>query len=169
MSELTRYIKQMSLWWFVAIITSLVLGISISLIALQSYLLHGEISREPFIIGIVATAITAITIVTLAGFVFRQLRAEDEKLQLAARVFNDAHEGIIIANIDNIIVDVNPTFCEITEYSRVELIGKSTDMLISNTNKGKFYLNIWRALSKRSHWKGEIWSRKKMANFLLVN
>jgi len=151
----------MSFWWFVAIFSSLVIGISGSLIALQSYLLHGEISRELLLIGLVATSLTAITIVTIAGFVFDQLRVEDEDLQLAARVFNDAHEGIVIADMENTIIDVNPTFTHITEYDRDELIGKSTDLLISNSNKGKFYLYIWRALSKHGHWKGEIWSRKK--------
>ena len=161
MSKLTSYIKQMSFWWFVAIFTSLVIGISGSLIALQSYLVHGEISRELLIIGLVATSLTALTVVTIAGFVFDQLRVEDEDLQLAARVFNDAHEGIVIADMDNTIIDANPTFSSITEYARDELIGKSTDFLIANNNKGKFYLNIWRALSKQGHWKGEIWSRKK--------
>ena len=167
MSKLTSYIKQMSFWWFVAIFTSLVIGISGSLIALQSYLLHGEISRELLLIGLVATSLTAITVVTIAGFIFDQLRVEGEDLQLAARVFNDAHEGIVIADMDNTIIDVNPTFTHITEYDRDELIGKSTDLLISNSNKGKFYLHIWRALAKHGHWKGEIWSRKKSGQLFI--
>ncbi len=157
----------MSFWWFVAIFTSLVIGISGSLIALQSYLVHGEISRELLIIGLIATSLTAITVVTIAGFVFDQLRVEDEDLQLAARVFNDAHEGIVIADMDNTIIDVNPTFSTLTEYDRDELLGKSTDFLISNNNKGKFYLHIWRALAKHGHWKGEIWSRKKSGQMFI--
>lgn len=157
----------MSFWWFVAIFTSLVIGISGSLIALQSYLLHGEISRELLLVGLIATSLTALTVVTIAGFVFDQLRVEDDDLRLAARVFNDAHEGIVIADMDNTIVDVNPTFSFITEYDRNELIGKSTDALISNNNKGKFYLDIWRALAKQGHWKGEIWSRKKSGQMFI--
>ena len=167
MSNLTSYIKQMSFGWFVSIFTSSVIGLSGSLIVLQSYLLHGEISRELLTVGLIATSISAITLITLAGLVFEQLRSEDKELQLAARVFNDAHEGIVIADMDNTIIDINPTFSHITEYSRSELIGKSTDILISNNNKDDFYLNIWRSLAKHGHWKGEVWSRKKSGQLFI--
>jgi diguanylate cyclase (GGDEF)-like protein/PAS domain S-box-containing protein len=167
MSNLTSYIKQMSFGWFVSIFISLVIGISGSLIVLQSYLLYGKVSPEILTVGLTATAITAITLITAAGLVFEQLRAEDKELQLAARVFNDAHEGIVIVDMNNTIIDINPTFTSITEYSREELIGKSTDILISNNNKGDFYLDIWRALDKRGHWKGEIWNRKKSGQLFI--
>jgi PAS domain S-box-containing protein len=46
-------------------------------------------------------------------------RAED-KLQLTARVFSEAHEGITITDAAGNIIDANPTFCAITGYTREE-------------------------------------------------
>ena len=48
-----------------------------------------------------------------------------EKLELTSQVFNDAHDGITITNSDAIIIDVNPAFCNITGYSREEVIGQN--------------------------------------------
>ena len=85
----------------------------------------------------------------------------EEKLQLAAHVFSDTHEGIALTNADGIIVDVNPTFCEITEYSRQEVIGKKPNILKSGKHKLDFYTEMWKSLMEQDHWRGEIWNRKK--------
>ena len=49
----------------------------------------------------------------------------EEKLQLFSRVFSDTHEGIIITDPQQRIIDVNPAFCEITGYCREEIIYKT--------------------------------------------
>lgn len=86
--------------------------------------------------------------------------AEDE-LKLAARVFSEAHEGILITDADANIIDVNPTFCEITGYSRDEIIGKNPSILQSGKYGPEFYAEMWRELRQHQHWHGELWNRKK--------
>lgn len=85
----------------------------------------------------------------------------EEHLKLAARVFSEAHEGILITDAAAIIIDVNPTFCEITGYSRAEVIGRNPSMLQSGKYGSDFYRDMWQALREAQHWQGELWNRKK--------
>ena len=85
----------------------------------------------------------------------------EEHLKLAARVFSEAHEGILITDADGTIIDVNPTFCEITGYSRAEVVGRNPSMLQSGKYGPDFYRDMWHALQEVQHWQGELWNRKK--------
>jgi diguanylate cyclase (GGDEF)-like protein/PAS domain S-box-containing protein len=87
-------------------------------------------------------------------------RAED-KLQLAARVFSDAHEGITITDAAGNIIDANPTFCAITGYTREEVIGRNHSILQSGKHDAEFYKDLWQTLQTEGCWQGEIWNRKK--------
>jgi len=88
-------------------------------------------------------------------------REAEKKLSLAARVFSDAHEGISIMDASGAIVEVNPTFCQITGYSREDVIGKKPSMLKSEKHTPEFFEGIWTDLRKLGHWQGEVWNRKK--------
>lgn len=85
----------------------------------------------------------------------------EEHLKLASRVFSEAHEGILITDAEAVIIDVNPTFCEITGYSREEIIGQNPRVLQAGKQSPEFYFDMWRCLGETRHWQGEIWNRKK--------
>ena len=88
-------------------------------------------------------------------------KQSEERLKLAARVFSETHEGILITDPQGIFIDVNPTFCEITGYSHEEIIGKNTSILKSDQHTRAFYRELWNTLIQVKHWQGEIWNRKK--------
>jgi diguanylate cyclase (GGDEF)-like protein/PAS domain S-box-containing protein len=88
-------------------------------------------------------------------------RQAEEKLSLAARVFSDAHEGISIMDANGIIVEINPTFCEITGYAREDVIGHTSSVLKSDQHPPEFFDAIWTDLTQLGHWQGEVWNRKK--------
>lgn len=85
----------------------------------------------------------------------------EEKLKLSGRVFHQAHEGILITHPDGRIVDVNPAFCEITGYSREEVINQRPSILKSGKHSDAFYREIWQQLVDNGYWQGEIWNRRK--------
>lgn len=85
----------------------------------------------------------------------------EEKLKLSARVFSDAHEGIMITDADARILDVNAAFSEMTGFSHDEVIGKNPSLLKSNRQEPGFYVAMWKALREEGHWQGEIWNRHK--------
>jgi len=89
-----------------------------------------------------------------------QKQAEDQQ-KLAARVFGEAHEGILITDADGNIIDVNPTFSKITGYSKQDVIGKNPRILQSNQHNPMFYRDMWQTLIREKHWRGEVWNRKK--------
>lgn len=88
-------------------------------------------------------------------------RLTENRVKLLAAVFENAREGITLANSDGTIVDVNPRFCEITGYTRDEVIGKNPRILSSGRHDAAFYAAMWHALKSVGHWQGEIWNRKK--------
>jgi len=85
----------------------------------------------------------------------------DEKLRLSASVFKDAHEGITITDANALIIDVNPTFSEITGYSREEVIGKNPNILNSGKQSPEFYADMWKTIAEQGFWQGEVWNRTK--------
>jgi diguanylate cyclase (GGDEF)-like protein/PAS domain S-box-containing protein len=88
-------------------------------------------------------------------------KKSDENRRLSTRVFNDTHEGITITNADRIIVDVNPAFCDITGYSRDEVIGQNLRILCSGKQSPEFFREMWQQIDEKGHWQGELWNRKK--------
>ncbi len=96
----------------------------------------------------------------LAALVIEKTASEASQ-QLAASVFTHAREGIMIADANGIIVEINDTFTHITGYSRADVIGKNPRLLQSGRQDREFYLLMWKTLNERSHWSGEIWNRRK--------
>ncbi len=85
----------------------------------------------------------------------------EEKLKLSASVFTSTHEGILITDVDNKIIDVNEAFTTITGYSYDDVVGKNPKILQSGRNDQDFYAELWASLEKDGVWKGELWNRKK--------
>ncbi len=88
-------------------------------------------------------------------------KATEANLQLAANVFTHAREGILIADEKGTIIDVNDTFSRITGYSREEVLGKNPRILQSGRQTPEFYTAMWKELTEKGHWSGEVWNRRK--------
>lgn len=88
-------------------------------------------------------------------------RRIDERLELAATVFHNAHEGIFVTDREERILDVNPTFAEITGYAREEVLGRTPNLLSSGRHGPDFYESMWGAINATGHWRGELWNRRK--------
>jgi len=85
----------------------------------------------------------------------------DQKLRLAASVFENASEGIVITDVDGTIQSVNPAYTTITQLREEDLVGKNPRMLQSGKHDQEFYEQMWGSISTSSHWQGEIWNRRK--------
>lgn len=84
-----------------------------------------------------------------------------EKLQLAATVFENTAEGVLITDIEQRISAVNRAFSEITGYSEIEALGQTPRLLASGQHDSAFYLAMWHQLTAEGHWQGEIYNKRK--------
>lgn len=90
-----------------------------------------------------------------------EMKNIEEKLNLAASVFNYAAEGIIITNANGIIIDVNSAFTSITGYSKDEVLGKNPNILKSGQHSQAFYESMWHSIENDGLWIGEVWNKNK--------
>lgn len=85
----------------------------------------------------------------------------EDALRLAASVFANSQEGIVITDNTNRILDVNAAFCRITGYAREEALGRNPKLLGSGRQDAAFYETMWHAIREKGAWRGEIWDRRK--------
>ncbi|EDZ63197.1 diguanylate cyclase/phosphodiesterase with PAS/PAC sensor(s) [Sulfurimonas gotlandica GD1] len=90
-----------------------------------------------------------------------EYKQNKDRLKLSASVFTYSHEGIVITDVDNNIVDVNEAFMSITGYSKVEVLGKNPKIFQSGRNDDDFYKKMWKCLMQDGSWQGELWNKNK--------
>jgi diguanylate cyclase (GGDEF)-like protein/PAS domain S-box-containing protein len=88
-------------------------------------------------------------------------RSSQDELELAASVFKESVEAIVIYTADTRILRVNPAFTRITGYSADEAIGQKSGFLHSGMQSQAFYESFWRSLNDTGNWQGEIINRRK--------
>ena len=101
------------------------------------------------------------TSVLAVGHDVTKQRTTEEQLRLAASVFQNSAEGVVVTDASSTIVSVNPAFTEITGYSEAEAVGQKPSLLRSDRHEPEFYRTMWEELAKVGRWKGEIWNRRK--------
>lgn len=97
----------------------------------------------------------------IVPWAFREGDNSDTTIRLASRVFEFAQEGICMTDPKGTIGYVNPAFTHTTGYTAQEAMGKNPRILKSGRHKNDFYKEMWRELTEKGQWQGEIWNRRK--------
>jgi diguanylate cyclase (GGDEF)-like protein/PAS domain S-box-containing protein len=90
-----------------------------------------------------------------------QRRIDEERLRLAAKVFESSAQAILVTDAGGKIVSVNPAFTAITGYLSEEAIGANPRKFASGRHDAAFYAAMWGALRREGIWAGEVWDRRK--------
>lgn len=81
-------------------------------------------------------------------------------IRIAESLFNNSSEGICLTDTNEKIIEVNPTFCRLTGFSRLELLGNTPRLFHSGLQDKTYYQAMWKALHEKGQWSGELWNRK---------
>lgn len=71
------------------------------------------------------------------------------------------HDTVSTTDVAGRITSVNDKFCEISGYSREELLGQNHRILKSGVQPGSFYQELWSTISQGKVWHGTICNHKK--------
>lgn len=88
-------------------------------------------------------------------------RQIDEQLRLAANVFENSLNAILITDARARILRVNKVFSEVMGYSEHEVVGRKPSLFRSEHHGKRFYHELWATLKREGKWQGEIWDRRK--------
>ena len=88
-------------------------------------------------------------------------RMAEEKLTLAAAVFEQAREGIMITDRRGVIMSVNKAFTDITGFDADEVQGQYPAMLTTSLEDPKLHRKIRHSLVRSGHWQGELRNVRK--------
>jgi len=84
-----------------------------------------------------------------------------ERLQLAATMFENTSEGIMITDSAGRLQSTNPAFTAMTGFTADEVAGQNPRILQSGLQSREYYDAMWRSIGETGQWQGEIINRRK--------
>lgn len=97
-----------------------------------------------------------------------QLEGQLAASELAARVFENAAEAIVVTDEEGKFIQVNPAFSLMTGYAANEVLGQPAALLRSGRHPPEFYDEMSKILRLDNRWQGEVWNRRKNGEVFVV-
>jgi len=117
-----------------------------------------------FLLPLIRTRLKRARSINQTDFELKSVLRDTSAVQIA---LND-HSIVSITDVEGIITYVNNKFCDVSGYTREELIGNTHAMVNSGIHDENFFPNMWHDISKGKIWHGEICNRNKNGDYYWV-
>ena len=95
-------------------------------------------------------------------------KKSEESMQLAALMYENSSEGMMVTDAEGMILSVNPAFSRISGFPADEVVGHQAYELTSGRQDINFFSRMRQHISDTGHWEGEIWHQHKNGEHYLV-
>ena len=100
---------------------------------------------------------------TTLSLIKSEAAINQELLNVMAAV--DQHSIVATTDVQGRIISVNDKLCDISGYSREELLGQNLRLLNSGLHPAEFFQDLYQTISSGRVWHGEIRNQKKTGQF----
>lgn len=130
-----------------------------------SYETIPRVNAKPYLLEITKAKLKnaqgeVVGLISISKDITNQRQQEDD-LKLADIVYKNSAEAMMITNVQNEIIAINPALSEISGYSKSEIIGKDPKIFSSGKQSQQFYQSMWEEIKLTGKWQGEIWNTRK--------
>jgi diguanylate cyclase (GGDEF)-like protein/PAS domain S-box-containing protein len=123
---------------------------------LGSFAIYHRVPSKPDVEDIRRIGVAA----HLAGLAIERSKFEDER-ELAAMVYRNSSEGMVVTNADGVVIAVNEAFNNITGYTFEDIKGKGMDFSARNSADVEDYQQMMSAVLATGKWQGVLWNCRK--------
>ncbi|DAB30743.1 MAG TPA: hypothetical protein CFH84_02415 [Sulfurimonas sp. UBA12504] len=81
----------------------------------------------------------------------------------------DTNSIITLSNVKGIITYANDNFCNLSLYTRDEVLGKPHSIVRHQDTKPELFKELWKTILAKQVWRGEIKNRKRNGDFYIVD
>ena len=95
-------------------------------------------------------------------------KKNEESMKLAALLFQNSSEGMMVTDADGRILTVNPAFSLLSGYTEKEVIGHRGYELTTGRQDINFFTRMFESIAQTGQWEGELWHQHKDGDEYLV-
>jgi PAS domain S-box-containing protein len=89
--------------------------------------------------------------------------------RLLVQALESARDGILITDLQGVILEVNQALEKQSGYARHELVGQTPRLFKSGAHPPELYTRMWQAIISRASWQGEVTNRRKDGSLYQVS
>ncbi|MBB3117267.1 bifunctional diguanylate cyclase/phosphodiesterase [Pseudoduganella violacea] len=95
-------------------------------------------------------------------------KKHEESMKLAALMYQNSSEGMLVTDEEGTILSVNPAFSRISGYEEREVVGRPAYQLTAGLQDREFFSRMRQSILHTGRWEGEIWHQHKNGEHYLV-